>query len=132
MEALEIPIPREPDGVSSDVNDVVHKDLEKQLRVGRDLFLKHVKLMPGYTAFLTLVVLALVAGVGWLVSRELDGFLQWIRDHTLLLPYTLITVVVAIATGLVVVLAVVRAARVWCAESFFALAGALTSNIFFV
>jgi predicted acylesterase/phospholipase RssA len=111
----------------SDANDIVRADLFEQLRAGRDLFFKQIRLTPWLLGGLTLTILILVGSIIVVMSRNFDVVLHWLTSNEWRANYATIAGAV-----LAIILAVaVPPVRIWCFESFFAGFGALASNLYF-
>jgi predicted acylesterase/phospholipase RssA len=113
--------------VTPDANDIVRKDLGTQLRAGQGLFFKQIKLTPWLLSGLFVGVVLAMGAIVWILSRHFDGFLGWLASKEVSASYGLIvTTVVAVALA-----SAIPTTRIWCIESFFAVFGLLTSNLYF-
>jgi len=112
-----------------DAPNVVREDLGLQLRAGRDLFFKQMRLAPPLVIALSTAILMLAVGaVWWDVARNYDALWQWLAHNGWQASYLAIGMsIIAIA----VAVAIPRL-RVWCVESFFAFFGAAASNLYFM
>ncbi len=113
--------------VAPDANDIVREDLAHQLRAGRDLFFKQIKLTPWLVTALMVLGVVAIGVILWIVSRNADGVWQWLTQSEWKASY----LAIAVAIGATAVAVAIPRVRVWCVESFFAIVGALAANFFF-
>jgi predicted acylesterase/phospholipase RssA len=114
--------------VPKDTPDVVRRDLGRQLRAGRDLFLKQLRMSRGAASALAVALLLAFGAASWAVAASGEALLIWMGAHGWHANY--------IAIGITAIVIIIAAAwprfRVWCVESFFALFGLIVTNLYFV